>query len=575
MTDAVFKKYSPAVKIAFASFVIAAFGLLAESTFEVNNIILRFFFGLFRPLNLKWMERSGFPEFITLNQFFYLLLFFGALFYTVSKQKETRLIRFVFVLIFLSKIVLALMIIATVIGIHWPESYLFRWLLEELCYLVVNAAWIWLSWRVLKYFNQVKLIEKAEHQYGEEVSVSYTDATLWQRFFHMVADSIIAVMVFCWVLRPLIWMDGVQHFLLALQAVVGERGALTLVILFFGTIYYVLTEGLFGASPAKLLTETRILTDSGHQPGIGNILGRTICRYVPFESLSFFGMRGWHDRWSGTQVVREVRQGVNGSRYFLIIPAYLVLLAGGSYFNSAYQKYRNTRRHNKEIEKERAELASKFDKVTTNDYFVLSPRIGQWEYTDAYLKAEHVSQNNISFVILTPSNRYDAPIYYLEQLYNQGKGLLDSVTYSKQALKNAFIDTDQSTDTSKSIRIGRIYYSLKKIETCCEVNIKLGDVSSYGKEINIQLVSTGWPAQLVDMDVVDGDVKMEDSFPKKVYTNIRNINNGYLMLKGIVTNPDADFKINFTLMDTLGRKQVYQVSGSGNPDDERTLTRLK
>ena len=568
-------KYSPAAKIAFGCFFIAVFGLLAESTFELNNIILRFLLGFFHQLNLKWVERSGFPEFINLNQFFYLLLFFGAIFYTVSKQKETRLIRFFFLLIFLSKTVLALMIITTVIGMHWPELYTVRWLLGELYSLIVAAAWIWFSWRILKYFNSIKLIDKTEYQYGDELSTSCTDATLWQRFFHLVADSIIGVMVFYWMLRPLIWMEGSKHFLLALQAVVGEKGALTIVVLFFATIYYVLSESLFGTTPAKLLTETRVLTDTGDKPRIRNVLGRTLCRYVPFESLSFFGMRGWHDRWSGTQVVREVRQGVNGKWYFLIIPAYFVLLVGGSYFNSAYQRYRNVRHYNKIVETERVELEAKFDKVTINDYFVLSPDAGQWEYANAYLKAEHISQNNISFVILNPSNRYDPSIFYLEQLYKQGEDLLDSVTYTRQAIRNAFIDTYGSADTSKRIKIGRTYYMVKSIETCCGVSVKLGEISSYGTEINIQLINTGWPAELVDWHVVEGTVKMYEPFPRKVNTNIRNVNNGYIMLRGTVTDPDANFKINFTLVDTLGRKQVYQVSGSGNPNDERTLNRLK
>lgn len=32
-----------------------------------------------------------------------------------------------------------------------------------------------------------------------------------------------------------------------------------------------------------------------------------MARMVPFEAFSFLGERGWHDSWSGTQVV-EVRK---------------------------------------------------------------------------------------------------------------------------------------------------------------------------------------------------------------------------------------------------------------------------
>ncbi len=71
--------------------------------------------------------------------------------------------------------------------------------------------------------------------------------------------------------------------------------------------YYLFFEATFGATPGKMITKTRVVRTDGGKPSFGQILGRTFARYVPFEPFSFFGAAptGWHDRWSGTRVVRS------------------------------------------------------------------------------------------------------------------------------------------------------------------------------------------------------------------------------------------------------------------------------
>ena len=68
---------------------------------------------------------------------------------------------------------------------------------------------------------------------------------------------------------------------------------------------YTLFEGLFGFTPGKLATGTRVVSEDGSRPGLGSIVGRSLTRLVPFEPLSMFSgsQRAWHDRWPGTLVV--------------------------------------------------------------------------------------------------------------------------------------------------------------------------------------------------------------------------------------------------------------------------------
>ena len=79
----------------------------------------------------------------------------------------------------------------------------------------------------------------------------------------------------------------------------------------FGTwvLYYVACEAFFGVTIGKLITRTRVVDQQGRRPRFLPIVARTFIRLVPFEPFSFFANPpvGWHDRWSGTRLVRLPR----------------------------------------------------------------------------------------------------------------------------------------------------------------------------------------------------------------------------------------------------------------------------
>jgi uncharacterized RDD family membrane protein YckC len=70
-------------------------------------------------------------------------------------------------------------------------------------------------------------------------------------------------------------------------------------------VYFTLFEYLFGRTPAKWITGTKVVTHTGGKPDFMKVILRTLYRIVPFEPFSFLGgnTSGWHDRWSGTLVV--------------------------------------------------------------------------------------------------------------------------------------------------------------------------------------------------------------------------------------------------------------------------------
>jgi len=74
-------------------------------------------------------------------------------------------------------------------------------------------------------------------------------------------------------------------------------------------LYYFLFENNYkGKTLGKILTKTRVVNLDGSKPTSETIAIRTICRWVPFEALSFLGNNrpmGWHDAWSKTMVIDE------------------------------------------------------------------------------------------------------------------------------------------------------------------------------------------------------------------------------------------------------------------------------
>ena len=75
--------------------------------------------------------------------------------------------------------------------------------------------------------------------------------------------------------------------------------------------YYIIMEATMGRTIGKMVTGTRVVRqDARSAPTVGQVIGRTAARLVPFEALSFlFGdATGWHDDWSRTMVIDERRK---------------------------------------------------------------------------------------------------------------------------------------------------------------------------------------------------------------------------------------------------------------------------
>ena len=132
----------------------------------------------------------------------------------------------------------------------------------------------------------------------EEVSAPMVLASRGQRFATMVLD-LIFYYIFSFIL-------GVVLHLIGLGDLIQNMNDYLLGIVII-LIYYVSQEAFSGRTLGKLITGTKAVKEDGTELSFGQALGRTLCRFIPFEAFSFFGgnggPRGWHDKIPKTKVI--------------------------------------------------------------------------------------------------------------------------------------------------------------------------------------------------------------------------------------------------------------------------------
>lgn len=84
-----------------------------------------------------------------------------------------------------------------------------------------------------------------------------------------------------------------------------NQGAAWLLGMLMLFLYYFIFETLTGRTLGKLITSTKVVTADGSKPDAMAIIRRSLVRLVPFEPLSGNKNTWWHDRWTGTLVIKN------------------------------------------------------------------------------------------------------------------------------------------------------------------------------------------------------------------------------------------------------------------------------
>ncbi len=125
-----------------------------------------------------------------------------------------------------------------------------------------------------------------------------------QRFANYIIDTIILYILMAILLVILMIVLG--------DSVIDPNSGEPTLLATYGTVfvvgmsYYTFFEARFSKTIGKFITKTMVVTTNGEELTVNHCAHRAICRFIPFDALSFLGSSGsgWHDRISDTAVVK-------------------------------------------------------------------------------------------------------------------------------------------------------------------------------------------------------------------------------------------------------------------------------
>ncbi len=309
-------------KVLISSLSIAILGLFSTCIhLDKPPFIVSVFINAFHCLRLELFQSTVFNIFIertekiyysinTLTIFVFLLLLIGIVFYWLSKGKETRLIRFVISIVLISSVV---SFGYSIFRIFYYDSYPY-WIVVVSMSLLAKSAYIYYSFYILNHFKSEKELVLGNDATQKDFQFSENEASNWQRLIHLLIDTFICLSIFSFTA-----FDVFKGLLMKVNIIAGEKASLFLFYLIISFAYYLFFEYFFGSTPAKMLTELRVVNEKSNRPSVNSLIIRSISRRIPFDSISFFSAQGWHDRLSETKVIQEKRTGIKGIYFFIVL----------------------------------------------------------------------------------------------------------------------------------------------------------------------------------------------------------------------------------------------------------------
>ncbi len=274
---------------------------------------------------------SKFP-FSPVSCLFFIMLIVGGILYKKTGKKDSRLLRFGFSTIFLyhlftllslpflyfldkqnHNVVPILFKLAPSTTIDFVIVFMFTII------VVVFSFWVtkWLSAD-----QKIRMDETVKK--SDTIVCNGVKANLSIRFVHFLFDKVMAIyFVTPFVISVFIWIITIISP--KLMSLFGNQKWMVVFILALSLfLYYLVTEGVFRVTPIKCLTGTRVVDMYKYENAtFGHVLGRSLCRFIPFDSLSFFWKGDWHDNFSETLVVEEDNYGQHRRYHIWWIVAFI------------------------------------------------------------------------------------------------------------------------------------------------------------------------------------------------------------------------------------------------------------
>ena len=144
----------------------------------------------------------------------------------------------------------------------------------------------------------------------DDGNIVFRPVNKWNRIFHYLLDIsvyLLAIYSISSTYRYILFNTNFADnlFFGPLISASNTRFGAFIIASLFAIFYYLVLEVFFNTTIGKTLLGNIIVNHQGIRPSLAQRLGRTICRLIPFNALSFvFARRGWHDSITNTYVVK-------------------------------------------------------------------------------------------------------------------------------------------------------------------------------------------------------------------------------------------------------------------------------
>lgn len=522
---------------------------------ESSNI-----FWLFKPLYL--MLGTAKTAFDAWEFFILAMLFLGSIIFFFKKGKDTRLIAFAFSVILISNLVsIPSYIIYIIKGVAKTEGA------GKLHYFIfINAAlsivYFGLSFYILKTIKKAKVLDVITTESGTTIK----DTPKGQRFFHFIIDTLIMLLVFFPLMLLIVDSSSKNDFL---KAFLKNELALLAFVFVVRMIYYPFFEIIFGSTPAKFLTESRVVNYLAKHPSGSNVFQRTLCRSIPLNPVSFFWKMGWHDSLSNTHVVKEKRTGFKTWYLLFILLIFIPYITFYYLGEEMIGKYEQQKEYTLTQDYIYSFNDHSIQNINSDQAFTLR-ELGSQDYEVVILKVEKVNGNEVVCRKIIHPKTFTTGYFDVQELYRQQKDSAETYILNKQDFQNAapkyLTEMDDSRRNGADFFKNGKKYEIKNIYTLsspvlAEPNYWSED--EYRRSaIGIIFQNNGKSGKILSVKNLEGDVKWTDHFPVDIKNSKKD---GNIYLKAENLKPDENFSVELLVEDSLKHRQLYRVDRKQKP----------